>query len=1572
MISNKTFLLIFAFLSVVFVISMFVFDVNSPQKALASTINAATCGRDDVNTAVTAAVDGDVVMIPAGTCSWTAGISISGKGIHITSAIKGSTIIRYNAGNSTLLTITEDNTHNVRVSNLRFEPQSGGSEAWSGMYINILSVADAEPVLINENFFGTDTGRVMRINSNKGVIWNNEFDGYGGDRGAIAIIGEEDSWTTADTMGMNDSDGKSNVYIENNVFTRMIYQVLDPDANSRVVIRNNLFDQSAISSHGADTSVEGTRHWELYDNEFTFVNHGDCSGLITIGLPYLFYIRGGTGVIADNVIPNVTSCAWGDKAEFILTIQSLRRNAGPYPCATTYPVPRQIGQNHDGEDYFTDPVYFWGNTGGGNYDTPSLQDFSPNECGGGAGLVEDFVIEGRDYIVDTEKPGYEKYTYPHPLTAMDSGNPSDQTADLLLDFEDSLDAIALTTTVLDDSTRHGTTWGTWSISDASSKLTTDNSGEQQALTSFTVNGTNYDDSGGARGMAYSLDGGAGGFATFTPSTTKTAMSVGLWYKTVAPAAYDGGPQFLQLWNEGFGNAARLLDRRNGGDSNREIALISGTSATINVTDNTWYWVTVNFIRNSSSCEFELYDTSGVQVGTTQTFTCADTTVDSIRIGNISAITSQAQTAYFDDLVLDWTNQVFPLGIASADSEDPVVTSFTIPATSSSLTVPISTFTATDNVGVTGYLVNESAVSPGLGDAGWSGTPQDDYVFSSSGAKTLYAWAKDDAGNISSSASDTIAIDPQNHYIRAGAGGTGDGTDWTNAMTNIPSTFVRGDTYYIADGTYAGTHTLDDVESSTTYVYIKKAIGSAHGTSTGWDSTYGDGVATFTGSLILATGYWDIDGVVGGGPASWTTGHGMVFTSTAGTNVSYMALSSGVSNVRVRHVYFNQTGNTEIFTVGATAIYNAGTLNNSIFEYLYFDNIGGLPFLLREGTGNIMQYNYSGNICGVSAADVDEHCEGIVIYGMDDIHFRWNFISESPSSGGFVKNDSSTSTLVRIYGNFFQNGGSILCNTGTCTNWRVFNNSINDGYGPVSGDGTKIGAMFYNNLIYNSSGVSPWTAHDYNWWSDTTLQCSMDVNTNENITDNFPGDCDALSETRDPYLDSSGDMPEDFRLSSALTGWPGTDVCILDDCVGDDLFTLDAYGNTRGFDGVWDIGAYELDTSTTYTIGGTISGLTGTVVLRNNGGDNLSRSANGSFTFATPLSNSASYAVTVFTQPSGQTCTVSNGSGTVSSANITNVAVACVTNDVTPPVRSAGSPSGALASGTTGVAMTLTTNETATCKYGTTASTAYGSIASTFSTTAGTSHSQNLTGLTDGSSYNYYIRCIDSSTNANTDDYTISFSVATASGGGGGSSRPTPTPSPAPSNSTSLAFTNIKLVIEGETYYVIKDNKRYGVTNPGILFSYGLEFKDGVPATAADNAIPYTENLKPGDGALVKKPGDSTVYLIFDNSKHGFTSELVFNALGYSFSNVLEVTANELDALPIGTVVADPNIARPNGTFIDQDGTIFRVSENKKFGIPSMEVYNSFNLDNSFAHVVLANAQDRLLSLGSVLNFRSTK
>jgi subtilisin-like proprotein convertase family protein len=84
----------------------------------------------------------------------------------------------------------------------------------------------------------------------------------------------------------------------------------------------------------------------------------------------------------------------------------------------------------------------------------------------------------------------------------------------------------------------------------------------------------------------------------------------------------------------------------------------------------------------------------------------------------------------------------------------------------------------------------------------------------------------------------------------------------------------------------------------------------------------------------------------------------------------------------------------------------------------------------------------------------------------------------------------------------------------------------------------------------------------------------------------------------------------------------------------------------------------------FTVGGNVTGLVGSgLVLQNNGGDDLAIAADGSFTFSTYLDDLDPFSVTVLTQPGSpnQTCSVTNGSGSISGNNVTNVTVTCVTD-----------------------------------------------------------------------------------------------------------------------------------------------------------------------------------------------------------------------------------------------------------------------------------------------------------------------
>ena len=95
--------------------------------------------------------------------------------------------------------------------------------------------------------------------------------------------------------------------------------------------------------------------------------------------------------------------------------------------------------------------------------------------------------------------------------------------------------------------------------------------------------------------------------------------------------------------------------------------------------------------------------------------------------------------------------------APVDTTAPVVGAFTLPATSTSLSVPVSSLSATDNVAVTGYLVTTSSSKPSATASGWSATAPKSVTAPAEGSVTFYAWAKDAAGNVSASRSATVTV-----------------------------------------------------------------------------------------------------------------------------------------------------------------------------------------------------------------------------------------------------------------------------------------------------------------------------------------------------------------------------------------------------------------------------------------------------------------------------------------------------------------------------------------------------------------------------------------------------------------------------------------------------------------------------------------------------------------------------------------------------------------------------------------------------------------------------------------------
>ena len=93
-----------------------------------------------------------------------------------------------------------------------------------------------------------------------------------------------------------------------------------------------------------------------------------------------------------------------------------------------------------------------------------------------------------------------------------------------------------------------------------------------------------------------------------------------------------------------------------------------------------------------------------------------------------------------------------------DTSAPAITLFTVPPVVSTQTIPITSLNATDNVAVTGYLITLTSTPPLATLATWSATPPTTFTVSSAGAKSLYAWAKDAVGNISTAARLSVNVD----------------------------------------------------------------------------------------------------------------------------------------------------------------------------------------------------------------------------------------------------------------------------------------------------------------------------------------------------------------------------------------------------------------------------------------------------------------------------------------------------------------------------------------------------------------------------------------------------------------------------------------------------------------------------------------------------------------------------------------------------------------------------------------------------------------------------------------------
>jgi hypothetical protein len=255
---------------------------------------------------------------------------------------------------------------------------------------------------------------------------------------------------------------------------------------------------------------------------------------------------------------------------------------------------------------------------------------------------------------------------------------------------------------------------------------------------------------------------------------------------------------------------------------------------------------------------------------------------------------------------------------------------------------------------------------------------------------------------------------------------------------------------------------------------------------------------------------------------------------------------------------------------------------------------------------------------------------------------------------------------------------------------------------------------------------------------------------------------------------------------------------------------------------------------------------------------------------------------------------------------------------------------------------------------------------------------NDTSLSAGTSYSYTVDAYDAAGNVSGQSSSTSATTQSGGGGGGGGNYIPPTNIP-PATTTpdykgpnlqvpnqSVYSSSVNLINSSGTFYLIINGQRDGITDPGILNSYGFNFNQSQIPTAAELNLPLGPNLPPDNGSLVKTLSDPTIYLISGGQRHGLTSSAVFTGLGFKTSNVLTVTSPELDQEPIGSVISNSSSQHLPGVDINKSGTIYWIgTDNQLHTYPDIATYNSWHIANNFSGVVPANAADLLLPVGSV-------
>jgi hypothetical protein len=362
-----------------------------PSSAFADT--AASCSVADVTTAYNSTAAGGTVTIPAGSCTWASGITLS-KAITLQGAGVGSTIITHNASGALITIAPTTATDFIRVTGIYFENTNYLGTTRTDINLSTNGTAFRIDNCTFHN--GKEVIGMSLYTRHNGVIDNNTF--LDVDLGVR--VGDTADYYNASpstsswgrTIAPSTSDA---VFIEDNTFTttnrsgcEMLNESIYHHNGGRSVTRHNTFANTCaatvdtiIDAHGLAGCDRGTAISEIYENTFS------CP---TLGV--WVKLRGGTFLMYNNTM----TLSGSDTTTIRLSNEQAW--AGYKDYGGSWPSMDQIYNS-----------FFWNNT-----------IYNSTSCVGGCAatislyndtLESPFIQENRDYFMHSPQATGGKETF---------------------------------------------------------------------------------------------------------------------------------------------------------------------------------------------------------------------------------------------------------------------------------------------------------------------------------------------------------------------------------------------------------------------------------------------------------------------------------------------------------------------------------------------------------------------------------------------------------------------------------------------------------------------------------------------------------------------------------------------------------------------------------------------------------------------------------------------------------------------------------------------------------------------------------------------------------------------------------------------------------------------------------------------------------------------------------------------------------------------------------------------------------------------------------------------------------